>query len=52
MHFLYSHLDNFFENCRDVSDKQVERFHQDMKLMEERYQGCWDKRMMTDCWSL
>ena len=53
VHFLHSHLDKFPENCGDVSDEQVERFHQDIKLMEERYQGRWDKRMMVDyCWSL
>ena len=53
MHFLHSHLDNFSENCGDVSDEQGERFHQDIKVMEEKCQGRWDKRMMADyCWSL
>ena len=53
MHFPHGHLDNFPENCGDVSDEQCERFHQDIKVMEERYQGRWDKIMMTDyCWSL
>jgi len=53
VHFLHSHLDRFPENCGDVSDEQGERFHQEIKLMEERYQGQWDKRMMADyCWSL
>ena len=46
MHFLHSHLDNFSENCGDVSDEQGERFHRDINVMEERYQGRWDKRMM------
>ena len=41
MNFLHSHL--------DVSDKQGERFYEDIKVMEERYQGgLWDKRMMPD----
>ena len=54
MHFFHSHLKNFLENCGDVSDKKIERFHQDIKLlMEKRYQGRWDKRMVADyCWDL
>ena len=53
VHFLHSHLDRFPENCGDVSDEQGERFHQDIKKMEERYQGRWDTHMMADyCWSL
>ena len=53
MHFLHSHLNNFFENYGDVNDKQGKKFHRDIKLMEERYQGRWDKRMMPDyCWGL
>ena len=27
----FSNLANFFENCGDVSDEQVKRFHQDIK---------------------
>ena len=38
MHFLHSHLNNFFESYGDVNDKQGEKFHRDIKLMEERYQ--------------
>ena len=53
VHFLHSHLDRFPENCGDVSDEQGEHFHQDIKEMEERYQGRWDITMMSDyCWSL
>ena len=53
VHFLHSHLNRFPENCGNVSDEQGERFHLDIKLMEERCQGQWDKRMMADyCWSL
>jgi len=30
-----------------------ERFHQDIKFMEERYQGQWGKTMVADfCWCL
>ena len=39
VHFLHNHLDRFPANCGDVSDEQVERFHQDIKEMETRYQG-------------
>ena len=53
VHFLQSHLDRFPENCGDVSDEQGERFHQDLKKMEERYQGRWDAHMIADyCWGL
>lgn len=53
VHFLNSHLDYFPENLGDVSEEQGERFHQDIKLMEKRYQGRWDINMMGDyCWSL
>ena len=53
IHYLHSHLDNFPENLGDVSEEQGERFHQDIKIMEERYQGRWDSHMMADyCWSL
>ncbi len=47
-HFLFSHLDRFHENLGDVSDEQGERFHQDIKEMEIRYQGRWDAVMMAD----
>lgn len=51
MHFLSSHLDYFPENCGDVSEKQGERFHQDIRVMEERYQGRWNINMLADyCW--
>ena len=53
IHFLHSHLDFFPENMSDVSDEHGERFHQDIKIMESRYQGRLDPNMMGDyCWSL
>jgi hypothetical protein len=53
VHFLYSHLDCFPENLGDMSEEQGERSHQDMRTMEERYQGRWDAHMMADyCWNL
>ena len=53
MHFLHLHLDYFPANCGDYSEKQGERFHQDIKTMETRYQGRWDINMLADyCWCL
>lgn len=53
LHFLHSHLDYFPENLGDYSEEQGERFHQDLKEMERRYQGKWDINMMADfCWML
>ena len=39
LHYLFSHLDYFPGNFGDASDEQEERFHQDIRTMEERYQG-------------
>lgn len=39
VHYLHSHLDRFPENLGDTSEEQGERFHQDIKTMEDRYQG-------------
>ena len=53
LHFLHNHLDAFPENCRDYSEEQGDRFHQDIKKMEKRYQGRWNVSMMADyCWML
>ena len=53
VHFLMSHLNEFPANLGDVSDEHGERFHQDIKVMEERYQGRWNTHMMADyCWSI
>ena len=52
LHYLFSHLDYFPGNLGDVSEEQGERFHQDIRTMEERYQGRWDVHMMADyCWT-
>ena len=48
VHFLCSLQDEFLDNCNDVSDEQGEWFQQDIKTMEEHYQGWWDKLMMAD----
>ena len=47
LHYLFSHLDYFPENLGDVSEEQ------DIRTMEERYQGHWGSYMMADyCWIL
>ncbi|GBP59676.1 hypothetical protein EVAR_39833_1 [Eumeta japonica] len=53
LHFLHNHLDYFPSNLGDLSEEQGERFHQDLRTMEERYQGHWNAHMMADyCWSI
>ena len=53
MHYLLSHIDRFPENLGAMSDEQGERFYQDLKEMETRYQKRWDVAMMVDCcWTL
>ena len=48
-----SHVEYFPEILGDYSEEQGERFDQDIKEMEQRYQGRWDKNMMADyCWML
>ena len=53
LHYLFSHLDYFPANLGDVGEEQGKRFHRDIKVMVERYQGRWDTYMMSDyCWTL
>ena len=53
MHFLFSHFDFFKQNLGHFSEEHGERFHQDMKNIEQRYQGRWDEAMMGDyIWSI
>ena len=53
MQYLFSYMDRFPENLGSLSDEQGERFHQDLKEMETRYQGRWDAVMIADyCWNL
>lgn len=53
VHFLHSHIDYFPENLGAYSEEQGERFHQDVRDFERRYQGKWDVNMLADyCWML
>lgn len=53
IHLLDSHLD-FFPDCLGkFSDEHGERFHQEIAVMESRYQGRWSTAMLADyCWFL
>ena len=53
VHFLHSYLSYFPENLGAFREAQGERFHQDIKVMEKRYQGKWNVSMIADyCWNL
>ena len=52
LHYLHCHLASLPENLGTVSDEHGERFHQDLKVMEERYQGRWNVHIMADYWSI
>ena len=41
-------IDFFSVNLGYVSEEQSERFHQDIRVMERRYQGRWDINMMAN----
>lgn len=45
MHFLHFHIDYFPENPRHYSEKCGERFHRDIKEMENRY---WNMEYIYD----
>ncbi|ESO10180.1 hypothetical protein HELRODRAFT_168052 [Helobdella robusta] len=47
IHFLHSHLD-FFSLYGAVSDKHRERSHQNISVMEKRYQGRLKEAMLAD----
>ena len=51
--YLHSHQSEFPQNLGGVSEELGERFHQDIKVMDERYQDRWSCSMMAYyCWSL
>ena len=39
---------NMSLSCGVVSDEHGERFHQDISVMEKRYQGRWNESMLAD----
>lgn len=53
LHFLHNHIEYFPKNLGAMSEEQGERFHQDIKTMEIRYQGKWNEAMLADyCWCI
>ena len=53
LHILHAHLDEFKSNLGAYSEEQGERFHQDIKDFETRYQGQYNENMMGDyVWGL
>jgi hypothetical protein len=48
IHFLHSHLDFFPQNLGAISDEHGQCFHQDIAVMEKRYQGKWSVNMLSD----
>jgi hypothetical protein len=52
-HLLNLHWDFLLEKAWCRCEEQGERFHQDIKGMERRYQDRWNVNMMSDyCWTL
>ncbi|GBM80078.1 hypothetical protein AVEN_21795-1 [Araneus ventricosus] len=47
VHFLHSHVDCFPENLGTYSEEQGERFYQDVRDIERRYQGRWVVNMLA-----
>ena len=53
VHLLNAHLDEFKENLGAYLEELGERFHQNIKDFESRYQGQYNKNMMEDyIWGL
>ena len=53
VYFLHSHLEYFSKNLEALSEEWGERFHQDIKVMEKRYQGKCNVSMIAEyCWVL
>ena len=48
-----AHVDHFPKKLGAVNDEQGQRFHKDIKEMEEWYLGTWGQVIVADyCWSL
>ncbi|GBM69837.1 hypothetical protein AVEN_198543-1 [Araneus ventricosus] len=53
VHFLHSHIDCLPGNLGAYSEEKSERFHQNDRDVERRYQGRLDVNMLADyCWML
>ncbi|XP_033213929.1 chitinase-like protein 3 [Belonocnema kinseyi] len=47
LHFFDSHIDYFPANVGAYSEGEGERFHQDLKVIEDGYQGSWDVKIVS-----
>lgn len=47
-HYLYQHLDFFRDHLGKISDEHGERFHQQIMLIEHRFQGKNDEHMLAE----
>ena len=47
VYMLDAHLNEFKENLGAYSEEHGERFYQDIKDFESRYQGQYNKNMIT-----
>ena len=45
LHMLDAHLDKFKDSMGAYSEEQGEHFYQDMKIIEQRYQGHYVEKM-------
>lgn len=48
IHYLHQHLDFFRDNLGKISDEHGERFHQQIMLIEHRFQGKDDEHMLAE----
>lgn len=48
IHYLHQHLDFFRDNLGKISDEHGERFHQEIKLIEQRFQGKNVENMLAE----
>lgn len=48
IHYLHQHLDFFRDNLGKISDEHGERFHQQIKKFEERFQGKKIENMLAE----
>lgn len=48
IHYLHQHLDFFRENLGKISDEHGERFHQQIKRIEQRFEGKNDEHMLAE----
>jgi len=48
VHFLFSYLEYFPHILGPLSDEQLEGFHQNLRMIEKRYQGKIYVNMMSD----